>query len=137
MGRWLPEAISITNGTCQASRGDGPMCDSWSGLSAGHDRFQAGMSSGAGKKRRLESRRGRLKACSTALTVLLLSTPYARAQEVSASLLGSIKDPSGAAVAGAAVTAKDHDRGTMWPTVANSEGIYALPRIPAGRYEVR
>jgi hypothetical protein len=35
------------------------------------------------------------------------------------------------------VTAKDQDRGTLWPAVTNAEGIYALPRIPAGNYELR
>ena len=67
---------------------------------------------------------------------MTLSFPV-RGQEISAGIIGSVKDPSGAAVAAAAVTAKDQDRGTLWPTVTNNEGIYALPRIPAGTYEVR
>ena len=58
------------------------------------------------------------------------------AQESSA-ITGKVSDPSGAAVAGAAVTAKDVDRGTVWPTKTNDEGIYNLPRLPIGRYEVR
>jgi N-acyl-D-amino-acid deacylase len=50
----------------------------WNGLSGDNDRFQTGMSSGAEKTcgaektRRLESRRGRLKACSTLLIPIAL-----------------------------------------------------------------
>lgn len=58
-------------------------------------------------------------------------------QEISAGITGRITDPSGAAVVDATVTAKDVNRGTVWPTQTNEEGIYAFPRIPAGTYEVR
>jgi len=71
-----------------------------------------------------------------ALVVTVLCVP-AEGQEISAGIIGSVKDPSGSAIAGASVTAKDQDRGTVWPTVTNGEGIYALPRIPAGNYELR
>src|SRR5689334_11282062 len=58
------------------------------------------------------------------------------AQEVTATITGLVTDPSGAAVAGAKVTAKDLDRGTEWPTTSNGEGFYNLTRLPVGRYEV-
>ena len=54
------------------------------------------------------------------------------AQEVSASVTGRVTDPSTSAIAGATVTAKDLDRGTVWTSKTNEEGIYAFPRIPAG-----
>jgi hypothetical protein len=60
----------------------------------------------------------------------------AAAQEVSAGITGKITDPSGAAIVGASVTAKDKDRGTEWPTKTNVDGIYAFPRIPIGTYEL-
>ena len=59
------------------------------------------------------------------------------AQEVSAGITGRVTDASNSAIVGATVTAKDLDRGTVWPTKTNEEGIYAFPRIPAGDYEVR
>ncbi len=71
------------------------------------------------------------------LTVVALWQVSARAQEVTAAVNGEVTDPSGAAVAGATVTAKDLDRGTPWPTITNSGGAYSLPRLPIGRYEVR
>src|SRR3954468_20615858 len=68
---------------------------------------------------------------------LLLFSSVSWAQEVTATITGTITDPSGASVAGAKVTAKDLDRGTDWPTTTNGEGFYILPRLPIGRYEVR
>ena len=59
------------------------------------------------------------------------------AQEVSAGLTGRVTDVTGASVVGAAVAAKDLDRGSKWNTVTNDEGVYAFPRIPNGRYSLK
>ncbi|MBV8071350.1 MAG: carboxypeptidase regulatory-like domain-containing protein, partial [Acidobacteriaceae bacterium] len=72
-----------------------------------------------------------------ALAVLLLAVATARAQEVTGAINGLVTDPSGAAVTGAKVTAKDLDRGTSFPTTTDGSGFYNLPRLPVGRYEVR
>ncbi len=71
------------------------------------------------------------------LAVLCLCTLPLAAQEVSAGITGRVTDPSGGSMAGAAVMVKDLDRGTEWPTKTNEDGIYAYPRLPVGRYEVR
>ncbi|MCC6857871.1 MAG: TonB-dependent receptor [Bryobacterales bacterium] len=77
------------------------------------------------------------KAASVALlTAALLLVPRAWAQEVSAGITGAVTDPSGAAIAGATVVAKDVDRGAQWPTKTNPEGIYAFPAIPPGTYDL-
>ncbi len=60
-----------------------------------------------------------------------------RAQEVTAAINGVVTDPSGAAVGGAKVVAKDLDRGSAFPTTTDGSGFYNLPRLPVGRYEVR
>jgi Carboxypeptidase regulatory-like domain/TonB dependent receptor len=59
------------------------------------------------------------------------------AQEATGAITGKITDPSGAAVVGANVVAKDADRGTTWHVKSNEEGNYNLPRLPIGQYEVR
>ena len=59
------------------------------------------------------------------------------AQEVTASVLGTVVDPSGAPVAGAKVTATDVDRGTAFSTTTNDSGSYGLPRLPVGTYAIR
>ena len=68
-------------------------------------------------------------------SIFFLSAAYS--QEVSAGITGNIKDPSGAAIVGAKVTAKDVDHQTTWDTMTEAEGIYAFPRLPAGNYEIR
>src|SRR5262245_6387701 len=69
--------------------------------------------------------------------VMCLCAAPLMAQEVSAGITGRVTDPSNAAIVGATVTAKDLDRQTQWPTKTNEDGIYAFPRIPVGRYEMR
>jgi hypothetical protein len=56
---------------------------------------------------------------------------------VSAGITGRITDPTGAAIVNASVAARDLDRGTVWPTETNAEGVYAFPRLPVGRYELK
>ena len=68
---------------------------------------------------------------------LLLTQLAIHGQEVSAGITGRVIDPSGAAIAGALVNAKDQQRGTEWPTTTNEEGVYAFPRIPIGTYSLR
>jgi len=71
------------------------------------------------------------------LLTFFIAAHLARGQEVTAAINGFITDPSGAAVANVKVTAKDLDRGTVFPTNSDSVGRYNLPRLPIGNYEVR
>src|ERR1700761_5006480 len=75
-----------------------------------------------------------LAMCAVLLT---LASGTLWSQEVTAAINGTVTDPSGGAVVGAKVTAKDLDRGTVYPTTSDSGGHYNLPRIPVGNYEVR
>ncbi|MCE5306846.1 MAG: carboxypeptidase-like regulatory domain-containing protein, partial [Acidobacteriales bacterium] len=72
----------------------------------------------------------------TLAVVTMLAVPVS-AQEVSASITGTITDATGALVASASVTAKDVDRGTTYTTTTNEAGAFLFPRITPGRYEVR
>src|SRR6516162_8734311 len=63
--------------------------------------------------------------------------PAIWAQEITAAITGKVTDPSGAAVAGAQITTTDVDRGTLWKTDTNMEGLYNLPRLAVGNYEMR
>ncbi|NWG12482.1 MAG: TonB-dependent receptor [Acidobacteria bacterium] len=79
-------------------------------------------------------------AISALLLIGVVCTLYplpAGAQEVSAGITGRITDASGGVIPGATVTARDMNRGTVWTTLTNQEGVYAFPRVPAGTYEVR
>ncbi|MBS1855992.1 MAG: TonB-dependent receptor [Acidobacteria bacterium] len=69
--------------------------------------------------------------------LICLCSSVAGAQEVSAGITGRITDPSGSAIVGASVLAKNVDRGTEWPTTSNEDGIYSLPRLPIGTYSLK
>lgn len=58
-------------------------------------------------------------------------------QEVTANIVGTITDPSGAPIKGAAVSATDVDRGTAWKAESNDAGEYSLLRLPIGSYTVK
>src|ERR1700687_1924482 len=78
------------------------------------------------------------KIAATILAIALLAAMAqpALAQEASANVTGKITDPSGGAIAGATVTAKDVDRGTTFRTQTSAEGVYTLPRLPIGSYAI-
>ena len=49
-------------------------------------------------------------------------------QEVTGAIVGTVTDPSGAAIKGATVIATDIERGTAWTAVTNDTGLYDLAR---------
>jgi len=68
--------------------------------------------------------------------LLLNSAALLRAQEVTAGITGTITDPSGAPIPNAKVTATDTVRGVPYATTTNNVGVFDLPRIPIGTYDV-
>jgi hypothetical protein len=71
------------------------------------------------------------------LVGLLGALAPAWGQEVTANIVGTVTDPSGAPIKGAAVTATDVDRGTVWSADTNEAGVYNLLRLPIGSYTVK
>jgi hypothetical protein len=71
------------------------------------------------------------------LAALCALTTPALGQEVTASIVGTITDPSGAPINGASVTATDTERGTIWTAKTNESGGYNLTRIPIGTYKLQ
>jgi hypothetical protein len=67
----------------------------------------------------------------------MVLAPNSHAQEVTATISGRVTDPSGSAIAGAKVTATDTQRGTQFPTVTNADGVYNIPRVPIGTWDVK
>jgi hypothetical protein len=69
--------------------------------------------------------------------VVLSSSMVGLAQELSATLTGTVTDPSGAVVAGAAVSVHSEDTGADLRTVTTSgTGSFNITNLPAGRYTV-
>ncbi len=72
-----------------------------------------------------------------ALVALLCSANAAWGQDVTASITGTVTDPSGSAIVGATVTAKSVERGTRFTAVTNDSGIYRISQLPVGNYDLR
>lgn len=59
------------------------------------------------------------------------------AQRVSSEIQGTVKDPSGAVVVGAKVTAANLETGVVRSTVTDDNGSYHVDGLAAGAYEIR
>ncbi len=70
------------------------------------------------------------------LAFVLVCAAGAFAQD-SASLTGQVLDPTGAAIQGAAVTARNVDTGLVRSTNSDDQGRYRIYSLPIGPYEVR
>jgi hypothetical protein len=60
-----------------------------------------------------------------------------RAQDVTATINGTVTDPADRVIPNADVKATDLDRGTVFSVRTNESGFYSLTHLPVGRYEVR
>ena len=69
------------------------------------------------------------------MAMLFLQAP-ARAQTASGTITGVVTDPGGAAVAGAAITAKNTATGDTRKTVTNGAGVFSIPALPPGPYSL-
>ena len=64
---------------------------------------------------------------------ILLVIPVS-AQKITGDIDGNVTDPSGAAVVGATITAKNDDTGYTRSTTTNQNGGYRVVELPPGRY---
>lgn len=68
---------------------------------------------------------------------LMLGAATAHAQDITGSIVGSVKDATGASVQNATVTITDIEKKTVVRTVTTgNDGTYSVPQLPVGRYEV-
>src|SRR6185436_17942145 len=54
----------------------------------------------------------------------------------SGTITGTVSDPAGAVIVGAAVEGKNIGTGVLYPTVTTETGNYTLSNLPPGNYEV-
>jgi hypothetical protein len=71
------------------------------------------------------------------LVALVGAVPFAWCQEVTAAIVGTVTDPSGAAVAGAAVKATSKERGISYTAETNQSGLYRIAQLPVGTYDLK
>ena len=65
---------------------------------------------------------------------LLQSLPASAQTAGTASIQGTVTDPTGAAIPNAKVTLTNTDTGTARNTVSDGSGLYSLPNVPVGPY---
>ena len=70
------------------------------------------------------------------LFTLLLTASAAFAQTGTSRITGAVRDPSGAAVPGASVTATNDATGVTQTQVTTDSGVYAFPSVPVGKYTI-
>ena len=68
---------------------------------------------------------------------LLGAFQAALGQEVTAAIVGTVVDPSGAPIKAAAVVARDTEHGTLYTAQTNDDGAFNLTHLPIGTYEVK
>jgi hypothetical protein len=71
-----------------------------------------------------------------AIALLLLVPTGARAQSTTATLVGTVTDPGGAAVANAQVTARNVETGLSRTVTSGDEGTYRIEFLPVGKYTI-
>jgi hypothetical protein len=69
--------------------------------------------------------------------LFLALVPTVQAQVVNATLTGTVKDSSGAVIAGAKVVAINTATNLTHETVTDNQGNYRLPSLPPGQYRVQ
>src|SRR5216684_8189906 len=70
------------------------------------------------------------------LILASVSTPVAFAQAVSATLIGTITDSSGATIPNATVTVTETQTGVSRKTTTTSDGVYTVPYLAPGVYRI-
>ncbi|HEX3968680.1 MAG TPA: carboxypeptidase regulatory-like domain-containing protein [Edaphobacter sp.] len=78
----------------------------------------------------------RFRCIVSLLALTLVFSPSLFGQAVTATLLGTITDSSGATVAGAKVTATEVTTGLIHESVTNESGNFTFPNLEPGKYSV-
>ena len=71
-----------------------------------------------------------------ALVAAIAAAAFGQAQSNAADLQGYVRDPNGANVANATVTARNKGTGVERTAQTNEEGLYKIVNLPPGEYEV-
>ena len=89
----------------------------------------------------MESEAKQHRSCVRALMLVtailaVLSTAHLQAQSTNGQITGLVSDSSGAAVVGADVNAVNQATGVTYQTTTNDSGLYVLPQLLPGPYDV-
>src|SRR3989475_5498185 len=94
--------------------------------------FKGGlMTTGTGSSPRLFGR-----FVTAIFTLISLGTCLSIAQTSTATILGTVKDTSGALIPGVSITIKHTESGLTRSVVSGERGAYTVPLLPVGAYEI-
>ncbi len=71
-----------------------------------------------------------------AVGLILIPDALVRAQQNAATIVGTVTDPTGAAIAGAKLTAKDDSTGFVRAAESDASGSFVIPLVPIGTYRL-
>src|SRR5215471_9565834 len=71
------------------------------------------------------------------VAVIMLATGHLHAQGATASISGTVQDPTGAAIPGASITVKNVGTAFTRTVISDDQGRYVAPELPIGEYEVQ
>ena len=72
-----------------------------------------------------------------ACLLTLLSASHALAQITAATMSGTVNDETGGVLPGVTIEAKNLDTGQTRSVVTDGNGLFTMPGLPPGRYEVK
>src|SRR5216117_4342736 len=78
-----------------------------------------------------------LRVIVLSFSLLLIMGKQAMSQLPTGTILGAVKDSSGAVIPGASITAKNVETGLTRTGVSAEDGSYRLSALPVGSYEVK
>ena len=76
-------------------------------------------------------------ALAVATVLVVLTTCSTWGQVLYGTIIGNVRDASGAAIPGASVTITNKETNQVRTTVTNDEGGYSVPTVQSGTYEVK
>src|SRR5690242_17049244 len=71
------------------------------------------------------------------LALILLTSPSLSAQQITGNIRGTVTDPTGAVIVGAAVTARLAETGLSRMATTDRSGNYVLLELPVGHYRLQ
>src|SRR5215475_6092917 len=85
---------------------------------------------------RLGDSKNNMKIVCNVLAFVLLACLSLSAQQITGNIRGTVTDPSGAVIQGAAVTARQAETDLSRTTITDRNGNYVLLELPIGHYRV-
>ena len=84
-----------------------------------------------------KKRRRGLRGCVLILVMAMVSLVPSHAQEAGGTIVGTVTDPSGAAIANANMTVRNVATGVERVVPTNTDGLYVVPNLVPGSYQIK